>query len=231
MRPKFSVILPTYNEAESLPSVIRSVRAACRGRAYEIIVVDDDSPDGSASVARREGARVLVRKNKRGLASAILDGFLAARTPYVFVMDADGQHDLANFKHMVDLLLEGKADLVVASRYISKSGMKMPWHRRMISSMAGLLARPLMGTLSDPMSGFFGVRRKPLLRVRHWSLMGFKLLPEIMVRCPKLRMAEVPLVFGERKRGRSKMDAREVADYIRLLANLYMVRLENLLFT
>ncbi|MCL6088915.1 MAG: polyprenol monophosphomannose synthase [Candidatus Marsarchaeota archaeon] len=231
--PRFSVILPTYNEAESLPKVVGNIRSVCRkngwaSKEFDILVVDDNSPDNTAALARRLGARVLLRKNKRGLASAILDGFLAARSPFVFVMDADGQHDLANFPKMLNLLLSNQADLVMASRHVGGGRMKMGPLRRTISWGAGLLARPLLGSLSDPMSGFFGMRRAPLLRVKRWSLIGFKLLPEIVVRCPSLRVKEVPLAFKPRIGGESKMNSREVLDYLRLLLALYVFRLGGL---
>ena len=191
---------------------------------YEILVVDDDSPDGTASTAKKLGVRVIIRKNKRGLASAILDGFLAADAPYVFVMDADGQHDLENFPRMINLLQSGKADLVVASRYRKDEMNAMDPLRRAISEGARLLARPVVGSLSDPMSGFFGMKKARLLEVKHWSLIGFKLLPEIIVRSPPLRIVEVPLRFRSRIAGRSKMDVKEVLDYLHLMSHLYLVR-------
>ncbi|VVB57684.1 Glycosyltransferase AglD [uncultured archaeon] len=223
----YAVILPTYNEKASLERGAGNIRrmAAGIGRPYEIIVVDDDSPDGTGAEARRLGLRTIVRKNRRGLASAILEGFRAAEAPNVFVMDADGQHDLARFPQMVEILCSNRADLVVASRYLKEGQMKMDPLRRAVSGGAALIAKPLLGEITDPMSGFFGVKKKPLMTVRRWSLIGFKLLPEIVVRCPGLRVAQVPLQFKERLGGESKMDGREVLNYLHLSARLYLARL------
>ncbi|MDE1798274.1 MAG: polyprenol monophosphomannose synthase [Candidatus Micrarchaeota archaeon] len=238
--PALTVLLPAYNEAGSLPPVIAGIREAMKraggpGRAYEILVVDDDSPDGTAAAARKCGARVMVRKSKRGLSSAIWDGLWAARADCVIVMDADGQHDANLIPIMAADLRAGRADVAVGSRYVrGGSGFEDPV-RRLISAGAALMARPLTGELSDPMSGYFGVNRprvgggagngRPRAPGGPWHLRGFKFLPELLSRQPGLRVREYPLVFGKRLGGRSKMNAGEVAAYARLVLELYADRL------
>ncbi len=224
-RPDATVVLPTFNEAGSLPKVIRQIRKALAKKRYEILVVDDNSPDGTAAVARRCRARVLLRKNKRGLASAIWDGIWASRADVVLVMDADGQHDAKLLPLMAEELMAGRADVVVGSRYARGGSGFEDGGRKIISAGAALLARPLTGKLSDPMSGFFGLRRNVIEKNAGWKLRGFKLLPELLARQPGLRVKEYPLMFGKRLQGKSKMNAGEVAQYARLVLELYARRL------
>jgi len=225
-RISFSVVLPTYNEAGSLPAVVEDIRKTCAGRKFEILVVDDNSPDNTAKVAKSLGVRVIVRKNKRGLSSAILDGILACKAENVFVMDSDGQHDLGNFNKMVGLLASNQADLVIASRRIKQgSARKFQKRRQLVSIGATLLAKPLMKNVSDPMSGFFGVKKRFISKSTPWLLIGFKFLPEIIVHSPKMRIREVPLLFKTRIAGKSKMDSKEILDYAHLMLRLYMYRI------
>ena len=225
---EFSVILPTRNEAACLPEVIKTIRQTCGKRHYEILVVDDDSPDGTARVAEKLGTRVMVRKNKRGLASAILDGFLAAGSENVFVMDADGQHDLENFEKMIELLCSGEAELVIGC-YGPERARSMGILRRGISTGATLISWPVTGNISDPMSGFFGVKRSQIIQNKTWCLRGFKLLPEIILRCPNLRVAQVQVRFNRRAGGQSKMNLKEVLDYLNLMQGLYFEKAKMML--
>jgi dolichol-phosphate mannosyltransferase len=227
MQPaEISVIVPTYNEAENLPELVRRIRAALEGVAWEIIVVDDDSPDGTAEVARRlypgeSRLRCIQRIGRRGLASACIEGMLASSAPYLAVMDADLQHDPDALARMLAVLREGRADLVVGSRYAA-GGSVGEWspRRRAISRIAtrlsdGLAHRPL----SDPMSGFFALTRPAFgACVRRLSALGFKILLDIAASSDRsLRVVEIPIQFGLRRAGASKLSGNAVWEHVLLL--------------
>lgn len=220
-----SIVVPTYNERENLPVLLERVEEALRGYSFEVIVVDDDSPDGTWRLAERLARerypwlRVIRRVGVRGLASAVIDGFRAARGRYVAVMDADLQHPPEELARMLRTALETGAELVVASRYTRGGGVE-GWSRvrLLISRGATLLARLLLPesrATSDPMSGFFIVERRVLegcldkLRPR-----GYKILLEILVKCRPSRVVDHPYVFRRRLRGRSKLGFRTIIDYV-----------------
>jgi hypothetical protein len=222
--PLVSLILPTYNERESISTVISESAAVFRNlhTAAEIIVVDDDSPDGTAEQASRAGARVLRRQGKRGLSSAILDGMAAARGEILAVMDADMQHPPAALALMHESILRGE-ELVVMSRYVpgSAEGPRAP-SRRMASRCAVSLSHlflPRTRAVKDPVSGCFMMRRSVLAGIA-LSPLGFKLLPDMLVRGRYTRAAELPYVFQVRAGGKSKMRPSEGVLYLRLLFRL-----------
>lgn len=210
-----SLIIPTYNEAESLPSFLSSVAGALHGIPHQIIIVDDDSPDGTWKIARGleakyPGLRVIRRKTKRGLSSAVADGFSAAKGDVLAVMDADGQHDPAVLPLLLRDIRDDGADVAIASRYIA-GGSTGAWqrNRRLLSrwgtTMARLLAPP---GVTDPLSGFFAMRAGLYQSVaRHIRPSGFKILLEILARAPRAtRIAERPLAFRPRAAGISKLN-------------------------
>jgi dolichol-phosphate mannosyltransferase len=211
-----SLILPTLNEAENLPGLIREVSAALGGIAHEIIVVDDDSPDRTwqAAESLAKGTptiRVIRRIGRRGLSSAVVEGFDAARGEILAVMDADGQHDVSRIPALRDAIVGGN-DLAVASRYALGGGTG-DWTglRPALSRLGTLLAQRLPNVrVSDPMSGFFAVRTDAYRAVRSaLRPTGFKILLELLACLPQsVRVAEVPMRFGLRRRGQSKLSAR-----------------------
>ena len=165
---KISVIVPTYNEAENIKKLIPMIDSVLKDYDYEIIVVDDNSPDGTAEVAKKLAeqypVKVLIREKKKGLASAILYGFMNANGDVLGVIDADLQHPPELLGEMAKKIEDGY-DIVIASRYVKGGGTEgWSFHRWLISKVAILLARPLTN-VKDPMSGCFLLSYKPLLEI------------------------------------------------------------------
>jgi len=225
--PELSIIVPTFNEAANVPVLIDKLRAALGGIAWEAIFVDDNSPDGTSARLRAiaaEDARIrcLRRVGRRGLSGACIEGMLAASAPVVAVMDADLQHDETVLPAMFAAIGKG-ADLVVGTRYAGggSAGEGFNAVRQSGSHFATSLARNLLGvTVSDPMSGFFMLRRQIAEDVApKLSSQGFKILLDIIASAPKgLKIAEQPFTFRERHAGESKLDSLVVVDFLGLLA-------------
>ncbi|WCT72707.1 polyprenol monophosphomannose synthase [Sphingomonas naphthae] len=231
---ELTIVVPSYNERENIDELVSRVGEALVGIDWEMIVVDDDSPDGTAdhvrSIGRRDGrVRVIRRVGRRGLSSACIEGMLASSAPVLAVMDADLQHDPAVLPSMLSLVREDRAELVVASRHVA-GGSIGEWGagRALVSRVAsGLCRSRATKGLSDPMSGFFMLRRRVLDdTVPHLSGKGFKILLDIVLTSARpLRIREVPLVFAMRKHGASKLGAGVVFDYLSLLAEKKFGRL------
>jgi hypothetical protein len=227
-RVDVSVIVPTFDERDALRLLAPRLEAALRPYAAEILVVDDASPDGTAAEVRaRMGPgspwRVLERVGKRGLASAVLDGFAESRGDIVVVMDADGSHPPEVLRRLVEPIREGRAEFVLASRHVSGGedrGLNR-W-RRGLSWGASVLARPIT-SVRDPMSGFFAVKRNVLGRARLTPI-GYKIGLEVLVKCRPKPVEEVPFRFEARVAGESKLGGGEIANYLRHLARLYVWR-------
>lgn len=223
-----SVVVPTYNEAQALPELVRRLFAALEaaGRQAELVIVDDSSPDGTGDVAealaQRYPVRVLHRPPRSGLASAVLDGLAHARGQILVVMDADLSHPPEVVPRLVEAI-EAGAELAVASRYVPGGGVEAwPWRRRFVSQVANLLARPFV-PIRDATSGFFALRREVIEGVA-LDPIGFKIGLEIMAKGRYRRFREVPYIFADRRFGRSKFGTRQVLDYLRQLARLWRRR-------
>jgi dolichol-phosphate mannosyltransferase len=223
-----SLVVPTYNEHDNIIPLLDAVRAAMAGRALEIWVIDDDSPDGTWRIAG-EYARahpeitVVRRRNERGLSGAVIEGFRQARGEILAVMDADLSHDPALLPSLVDAVL-ASADVSVGSRRVPGGGAdRWPWYRHLASHGATGLARWALGVpLADPMSGYFVVRRDVFESVRdRLRARGYKILLEIVARTDPLKIVELPYVFRARRQGVSKMSVRVAAQY---LTSLWMLR-------
>jgi dolichol-phosphate mannosyltransferase len=214
-----SVIVPTYNEADSLPPLIDRLNKAMEGHTWELVVVDDGSPDGTADVAARLSAEhpvwVVRRPGKAGLASAVIAGFKEARGDILVVMDADLSHPPETVPTLVKAIEDG-ADLAVGSRYIS-GGRTMDWplSRRIVSRVACLMGNVLV-PVRDATSGFFAVRRSVIDRV-HLNAIGFKIGFEVIARAKTKRIVEVAYTFRDRELGASKFGRREVVQYLQQL--------------
>ncbi|MGE5154607.1 MAG: glycosyltransferase family 2 protein [Bdellovibrio bacteriovorus] len=224
--PELAVVVPTYREADNLDELVRRVAQALAGIDWELIVVDDDSPDGTAERARGHARqdrriRVLQRVGRRGLASACVEGFLATSAPYLAVMDGDLQHDETLLPRMLELLKAEDLDIVVGSRYVTGGGVGDWSHRRQgMSRLATRLARLLIhADLKDPMSGFFLVRADVIQEnLRRLSGVGFKILLDIFSAAQRpLRFRELPFVFRQREAGASKLDNAVVWEYLLML--------------
>lgn len=224
------MVLPTYNERERLAEIVTAVFAACaqHGVDLELVIVDDNSPDGTgaiaADLARRYRVRVIHRAGKLGLGTAVVEGFAVASADIVGVMDADFSHPPALVPRMLAIFKSSGADVVVASRYVpGGSTPDWPFKRRLLSRAACLLARPL-SPIRDAASGFFLIRRE-IARGTVIKAGGFKICLELVVRSGARRLVEVPYRFDDRELGASKMSLREAAGYLVQLRDLYRLRL------
>ncbi|MDX2307045.1 MAG: glycosyltransferase family 2 protein [Hyphomicrobium sp.] len=224
--PDVSVVVPTLNEAGNIVPVTEAVRKALAGYNWEIIFVDDDSKDGTADAARRVGAadprvRCIRRIGRRGLSGAAIEGILASSAFAVAVMDADMQHDETLLPDMLEQIRAG-ADLVVGTRNAEggSAGDGLSQNRKAASDLATWAAQRLLGvSLSDPMSGFFMIRRETADRVApKLSTQGFKILLDLIASSDEpLKIVERPYQFRKRLHGASKLDSRVVAEYAGLL--------------
>lgn len=228
-----SIIAPTYNEAGALPLLIQRLHVAMEqaGLAYELIVVDDSSPDGTGDLAQELGktypVRVLRRPRKSGLASAVLDGVRLAQGDLIGVIDADLSHPPETVPEMVRAILEGQdVDLAVGSRYVRGGGIEdWPLRRTFVSWFANVLTRWLT-PIKDATSGFYVIRRTSLDGVA-LNPIGFKIGLETFARAHYRRYVEVPYVFTDRKHGSSKFGKTEIWCFLKQLAILYRVRRIN----
>jgi dolichol-phosphate mannosyltransferase len=223
---ELSVVVPTFGERGNVAELVRRLEAALAGRSWEVIFVDDDSPDGTAdlvcALGRTDGRiRCIQRIGRRGLASACIEGMLASTAPYQAVMDADLQHDETLLPRMLDVLQAGDADIVVGSRYLAPGGLgELDESRARISRFATKLSRLVLHCdLKDPMSGFFMIRREAFAeRVRALSGIGFKILLDLFASSAQpLRYRELPYEFRRRLSGESKLDSQAVWEYLMLL--------------
>lgn len=225
---ELTVVVPTYDERGNIEPLLARLDAALAGIAWEVVFVDDDSPDGTAAAVRRLArsdprVRCLQRIGRRGLSTAAIEGMLASSAPYFAVLDADLQHDARLLPHMLAAMKAENLDIVVGSRHVAGGGTGS-WNRRRvaISDLATRLARLVVpADLADPMSGFFMLSRPAFERtVRHLSGQGgFKLLLDLFASTPApFRFKELPYVFAERQRGESKLDSFIAWEYLMLLA-------------
>jgi dolichol-phosphate mannosyltransferase len=224
--PELSIVVPTFKERDNVPLLVEKLARTLTGVEWEAIFVDDNSPDGTAAVASSIGetdsrVRCVRRIGRRGLAGACIEGMLASQARYVAVMDADLQHDETLLTAML-AKLRGDVDLAVASRYAdggSAAGLSSA-KREQASRLSIAVARRLLGvTLSDPMSGFFMMRRDRFEELApKLSSQGFKILLDIVATARgSLSIAELPFVFGERQHGESKLDTRVALDFAALI--------------
>jgi dolichol-phosphate mannosyltransferase len=221
---ELSVIIPTFKERGNVAELVRRLNASLTGIAWEAIFVDDNSPDGTAAavkdIAGRDcRVRCLRRVGRRGLAGACIEGMLSSAASYVAVIDADLQHDEKALPLMLAQLRRGEADLVAATRYVAGgSAASFSEKRGAISQLATRLTHRVVGTkLSDPMSGFFMMRRDRFDEIApRLSPAGFKILLDIAAGS-KLRIAEQPYSFGERFDGESKFNIQIGVEFLGLL--------------
>jgi len=224
-----SIVVPTFREADSLPSLIERV-AQLRRQAeleLELLIVDDDSRDGSEALiaARPEPwLRLFVRREDRGLSQAVLFGLSRARGDILVVMDADLSHPPEVIPAMLAELRAG-ADFVLGSRYVQGGTTAEGWglFRFVNSKIATYLARPLT-RVSDPMSGFFALPRNVFARAENPSPLGYKIGLELLVRCRCRNVREIPIHFSNREHGESKLTLQQQLLYLRHLARLYRFR-------
>ena len=232
MAKTITVIIPTYKEKENIDPLVERIQNSLAKYDYEIVIVDDNSADGSeelvSGLAKKYPVKIIVRKNKRGLSSAVVDGIAATDSEFVIVMDADLQHPPEVLPDIAKAL--ENHDFVMGSRYI-KGGSPGQWKlsRKIVSRVATLLALPIAPKIKDPMSGFFGFKRS-VVDTATLSPTGWKIGLEILVRSKFKTVTEVPYTFVPRARGESKLSRRIMGQYVRQLMDLYSFKYQILNF-
>jgi dolichol-phosphate mannosyltransferase len=222
-----SIVIPTRNERDNIVLLLDAIRARMYGREFEVCVVDDDSPDRtweivSAYAISHPEISVIRRIRERGLSSAVIAGFQKARGDVFAVMDADLSHDPSLLPRLIDAIDAG-ADVAVGSRRIPGGGAEnWKWHRRKTSDMATSLARLWLNTpLSDPMSGYFAVRRSVFEGISGaMQGKGYKILLEIVCLAHPKEIVELPYVFRDRRQGVSKLTPKVGAAFLKSLWDL-----------
>jgi dolichol-phosphate mannosyltransferase len=223
---ELSIVIPTFAERANVPLVLERLAKALQGVQYEVIFVDDDSPDGTADLVRsfarlNPDIRILQRIHRRGLASACVEGMLSSAAPFLAVMDADLQHDETILPHMLYAMKTQQLDVVVGSRHVAGGSMGRfaPWRIALSKLGRRLSSLVCRCHIADPMSGFFLIRREFFMENAHRiSGIGFKILVDILAssrRRPKI--AEVPYTFRPRLHGESKLDILVGVEYLQLL--------------
>ncbi|MGD8450627.1 MAG: polyprenol monophosphomannose synthase [Phycisphaerae bacterium] len=223
--PSVSVVVPTYNEQANLRPLAERVFHTLDSQQSELLIVDDDSPDGTADVARalaeQYPVRCLVRRGERGLATAVIAGLREARGTLVVAMDADLSHPPEAIPSLLAPLSDPAVQMTIGSRFVpgGRVDLRWPLHRRLNSFVARLLARPLT-PVRDMMAGFFAVRRAEL-RLGGLRPVGYKIALELIVRHRWRNVVEVPITFADRQAGQTKLNVGEQLRYLRHLARLY----------
>lgn len=226
-----TLIIPTYNESGNIPLLVSKVFEIFNSNNLDghVIVVDDDSPDLTWKVAEDlkeeyPKLRVLRRQDKRGLSSAVLDGFAMADTDIVGVIDADLSHPPEKIPELLAPIISGQAEFTLGSRYINNGGIENWPLKRQITSKIATLAVVGLTSVKDPMSGFFFLK-KDLIKNIELSPQGFKIGLEILVRSKCKKVLEVPIVFRDREYGESKLSSNVIVDYLVHVSKLYTYKL------
>ena len=223
---ELSLISPTFNEKENIIPLVERVHKALSKYSYELIVVDDNSPDGTSELAKSLSSKyplkVIVRTSERGLASAVVAGFDQATGEVLGVIDADLQHPPEEIPALLEAI-RGGADVAIASRYVEGGNIE-GWStkREIISKGAKLLATillPSIRKIKDPLAGFFLFKRK-VIDGAVLTPTGYKILLEVLVRGNASQIAEVPYTFKERERGKSNLTLGEQLNFLRHLSRL-----------
>jgi dolichol-phosphate mannosyltransferase len=225
--PLLSLIIPTFNESHNITTLIHCLRTQLQPIDYEIIVVDDTSPDGTATqvaslAAQDPRIHLEVRKGQRGLSSAVLHGMAVSRGDILAVMDADLSHDERLLPILADAVKDG-ADLAVGSRRIPGGGAdQWPWHRKLMSNLATRMTFMwLRVPFSDPMSGFFAIKRSVYESCRdRLAPQGYKILLEIYCKSKPKTVKEYPFIFKDRWQDHSKLTLRVMLQFVQSLIRL-----------
>ncbi|OGS56031.1 MAG: hypothetical protein A3K60_02690 [Euryarchaeota archaeon RBG_19FT_COMBO_56_21] len=216
------MIVPTYNEKDNIDELVQRVSKTNPGA--EIVIVDDNSPDGTSDrvreLAKSYKMKVITRSGKLGLSSAVMEGFAAATGDILVVMDADLSHPPEKIPELVGKIESGEAEIVFGSRHVEGGSIEnWPFYRKVVSKGAALLARGLT-KVKDPMSGFFALKRSVIDGVT-LDPVGYKIGLEILVKGKYSKVVEVPIRFANRKAGKSKLGGSEMLRYIDHVSMLY----------
>lgn len=232
-KAKLSIIVPTYNESQNIVRMLDSIAETLSPyKGSEIIVVDDNSPDGTAEMAKSHAKiistkkkiriEIISRNGKFGLSSAIIKGVQYASGDLLVIMDSDFSHPPQVIPSIIQALQDSNYDIVIASRYV-KGGSIIGWpfKRRLMSKGATKIAQYGLGIdVKDPVSGFFAFRRDIISGLK-FDAIGYKMLLEILVKTKGARVKEIPYTFTNRRIGASKLDANVMFDYLRAVLRLY----------
>ncbi|MCF6345197.1 MAG: glycosyltransferase family 2 protein [Thiomicrorhabdus sp.] len=233
-----SIVVPTYQEFENLPPLCEMIQTAladfiaAESLGYEILIMDDNSQDGSIKkvqeLANTYPIRLINRTQNRGLSPAVIDGFSEARGDYVVVMDADLSHPATAIPEMIRQLKTGESDFVLGSRYVEGGSIDDSWTLwRYINSVVATLPALPLTKVKDPMSGFFAVRKADIPSANELSPIGYKIALEVMVKGPFKKVSEVPIHFVDRIHGESKLTFTEQLKYLRHLRRLYQYKFKT----
>ncbi len=224
--PAVTIVVPTFREAQNLPLLLERIAAVRTDRRLdaEVLIMDDDSDDGSVDAVEAFGAdwvRIVVRTQERGLSASVVDGLRLANKPYVCVMDADLSHPPERIPDML-VALQAGFHFVIGSRYVEGGSTDHDWgfFRWLNSRVATMLALPLTRA-KDPMAGFFAMRRADLSRAPYLNPVGYKIGLELIVKCRFDNVVEIPIHFSDREHGESKLTLTEQLKYLQHLRRLY----------
>lgn len=225
-----SLVIPTYNEKENIQILIKQINIEFKKSKIkgEIIVVEDNSPDGTGDLVENlkkkyKTLKVIHRKGKLGLSSAVLEGFKIARGNVLGVMDADLSHPAKKIPEMFNIIKKGEADFVIGSRYVKGGNIKgWGFKRKAMSKVATFLAKPFT-KVKDPMTGFFMIK-KECIEKKEFDSKGFKILLELILKAKYKKIKEVPIVFINRTKGKSKAESKEIFSYLKNLLGYWPYR-------
>lgn len=228
MRSEVSIVVPTINEAATLPELMSRIAKSIGHLRYEVLVIDDRSTDGTlevcANLSRSYPITGYARPNPTGgLGGAVLHGFALASGDVLVVMDADLQHPPEALPALVAPLIARQSDFVIGSRRVAGSTIVDAWGRwrQVNSAFARWLAAPLTSGIRDPLSGFFALRRATWEQAENLNPLGYKIALELLCKCPVNQVAEIPIQFGVRRHGSSKLTISQRVGYVRHLIRLY----------
>jgi dolichol-phosphate mannosyltransferase len=236
MNKRISLVIPTYKEKDNIEPLVTRLSASLADYQYEIVIMDDNSRDGTEELVKSLSAKypvkIVVRRDKKGLASAVVDGFEHAASDIIVVMDADLQHPPEVVPSLIKAIDDG-ADIAIGSRYIRGGGCE-GWSllRRIISKGAAFISHlflPSTRKIKDPMSGFFVIRRD-VVKDAKLNPSGFKILLEILMLGKWKTAVEVPFMFVTRSRGESKLNTKQQLDYLKHIYSLMLRTGEMLRF-
>ncbi len=221
---KISIVTPTYNEKENIEKLVKNLFNDCHDYDVELIIVDDNSPDGTGNLAdklaEKNQIKVIHRAGKLGLSGAVIDGWKNASGQILGVIDADLSHPTNKLPELIEAILKDDIDVAVCSRLIKGGGVEeWPFIRKAISWGATKLARPLT-KVKDPMSGFF-LFKKEVIEDIELKPVGYKILLELLVKGKYKSFKEIPYIFLNRYVGSSKLGLKEHIDYLKHISRLY----------
>lgn len=220
-----SIVVPTYRERENLPELIQQIDLLrAQLNPLELIIVDDDSADGTAEYLNnlnQTWIKPISRKHKRGLSSAVIDGFIEAQYPILVCMDGDLSHPIATIATMVTTIQQHAVDFVIGSRFVVGGNVDTQWStlRHLNAAFAKYLAKPFT-KIKDPMSGFFCLRKDTFTASDPLNPIGYKIGLELMVKCRCKNIIEIPIHFAQRNKGHSKLNLKERINYLTHLLRL-----------